>query len=52
MVAGLLNRLITVSTRLAPRWMNSMIFGRVVGGMLKDVHAGSAERVDSSKLAG
>ena len=51
-VAGLLNRLITVSTRLAPRWMNSMIFGRVVGGMLKDVHAGSAERVDSSKLAG
>lgn len=35
-VAGLLNRLITYSTRFAPRWMNSLIFGFVVGGMLKD----------------
>ncbi len=34
-VAGLLNRLITFSTRCAPRWINSMIFGKVVGGMLK-----------------
>ena len=34
-VAGLLNRLVTFSTRLAPRWANSLIFGRVVGGMLK-----------------
>lgn len=36
-VAGLLNRLITFSTRFAPRWMNSLIFGFVVGGMLKNV---------------
>jgi hypothetical protein len=36
-VAGLLNRLITLSTRFAPRWMNSLIFGKVVGGMLKNV---------------
>lgn len=40
-VAGLLNRLITFSTRFAPRWMNSMIFGKVVGGMLKDATTGS-----------
>jgi hypothetical protein len=36
-VAGLLNRLITFSTRFAPRWMNSRIFGKVVGGMFKNV---------------
>ena len=36
-VAGLLNRLITLSTRFAPRWMNSLIFGKVVGGMFKNV---------------
>jgi uncharacterized protein len=36
-VAGFLNRLITFSTRLTPRWMNSMIFGFVVGGMFKHV---------------
>lgn len=40
-VAGLLNRLITLSTRFAPRWMNSLIFGKVVGGMLKTATAGS-----------
>jgi uncharacterized protein len=40
-VAGLLNRLITLSTRLAPRRVNSMIFGKVVGGMLKDTITGS-----------
>ena len=40
-VAGLLNRLITFSTRLAPRWANSMIFSRVVGGMLKHADTGS-----------
>ncbi len=36
-VAGLANRLITISTRFTPRWMNSLIFGKVVGGMLKNV---------------
>ena len=36
-VAGLLNSLITFSTRFAPRWMNSLIFGFVVGGMFKNV---------------
>ena len=40
-VAGLLNRLITFSTRFAPRWANSLIFGRVVGGMLRNVRSGS-----------
>ena len=40
-VAGLLNRLITLSTRFAPRRVNSMIFGMVVGGMLKDAATGS-----------
>jgi short-subunit dehydrogenase len=38
-VAGLLNRLITLSTRFAPRWMNSLIFGKVVGGMLKNAES-------------
>src|SRR5947209_4060272 len=33
-VAGFFNRLITLSTRFAPRWMNSRIFGKAVGGML------------------
>jgi hypothetical protein len=41
-VAGLLNRLITASTRFTPRWMNSLIFGNVVGGMLKNATAGTA----------
>jgi short-subunit dehydrogenase len=36
-VAGLLNRLVTFSTRFAPRWVNSLIFGKVVGGMFKNV---------------
>jgi uncharacterized protein len=36
-VTGLLNRLITTSTRFAPRLMNSLIFGKVVGGMFKNV---------------
>jgi short-subunit dehydrogenase len=36
-VAGLLNRLITFSTRFAPRWINSLIFEKVVGGMFKNV---------------
>jgi short-subunit dehydrogenase len=40
-VAGRLNRLITLSTRFAPRWANSLIFGKVVGGMFKNVRAGS-----------
>lgn len=40
-VAGLLNRLITFSTRFAPRWMNSLIFGKVVGGMLKNASTGA-----------
>jgi short-subunit dehydrogenase len=40
-VAGRLNRLITFSTRFAPRWANSLIFGRVVGGMFRNVRAGS-----------
>jgi short-subunit dehydrogenase len=39
-VAGLLNRLITLSTRFAPRRVNSMIFGKVIGGMLKDAATG------------
>jgi uncharacterized protein len=39
-VAGLVNRLITLSTRFAPRRVNSMIFGKVVGGMLKDAITG------------
>ena len=38
-VAGILNRLITLSTRFAPRWANSLIFGKVVGGMFKNVPA-------------
>lgn len=41
-VAGLLNRFITLSTRFGPRWLNSRIFGKVVGGMFKNVGAGSA----------
>ena len=43
-VAGWLNRLITFSTRFAPRWANSLIFGRVVGGILKNARevAGAA----------
>jgi short-subunit dehydrogenase len=41
-VAGLLNRLITFSTRFGPRWLNSRIFGKVVGGMFKNVGPGSA----------
>jgi hypothetical protein len=45
-VAGLLNRLITFSTRFAPRWMNSLMFGRVVGRMVKNVPVvGTLERV-------
>lgn len=40
-VAGLSNRLITFSTRFAPRWVNTLIFGKVVGGMLKSVTPGS-----------
>jgi short-subunit dehydrogenase len=36
-VPGLLNRLITLSTRFAPRWMNSLIFRKVIGGMMKNV---------------
>lgn len=40
-VAGLFNRLITLSTRLAPRWLNTLIFGKVVGGMLKNATTGS-----------
>jgi len=43
-VAGLLNRLITLSTRFTPRWMNSLIFGKAVGGMLKNVPAGSGTK--------
>ena len=39
-VAGLLNRLITFSTRFAPRGANSMIFGKVVGGMFKHATTG------------
>lgn len=44
-VAGLVNRLITFSTRFAPRWLNSMIFGKVVGGMLKGATPGSRTAV-------
>ena len=36
-VTGLLNRMITFSTRFTPRWMNSLIFGFVVGGMFKKI---------------
>jgi uncharacterized protein len=36
-VAGLLNSLTAFSTRFAPRWMNSLIFGLVVGRMFKNV---------------
>jgi hypothetical protein len=43
-VAGLLNRLITLSTRFAPRRMNSLIFGKAVGGMLKNVPVGSGAK--------
>lgn len=35
-VTGLLNKLIIFSLRFAPRWMNTMIFGKVVGGMFKN----------------
>lgn len=47
-VAGLVNRLITFSTRLAPRWLNSKIFGKVGGGMLKGATPGSR----TAELAG
>ena len=51
-VAGLLNRLITLSTRFAPRWMNSLIFGKVVGGMFKNVAVvGSLPAVDNLDTA-
>jgi hypothetical protein len=51
-VAGLLHRLITFSTRFAPRWMNSLIFAKVVGGMLKNVTvAGSLPAVDNLDTA-
>src|SRR5437763_4105123 len=51
-VAGLLNRLITTSTWFAPRWMNSLIFAKVVGGMLKTVTvAGSLPAVDNLDTA-
>ena len=51
-VAGLLNRLITFSTRFAPRWMNSLIFGKVVGGMFKNVAVvGSLPAVDNLDTA-
>jgi short-subunit dehydrogenase len=46
LVAGLLNWLITTSTRFVPRWMNSLIFEKVVGGMFKNVTVvDSLERV-------
>jgi short-subunit dehydrogenase len=35
-VAGLVNRLITLSTRFAPRGVNSRIFGSVVGRMFRN----------------
>src|SRR5437763_70923 len=51
-VAGLLNWLITTSTRFVPRWMNSLIFGKVVGGMLKNVTvAGSLPAVNNLNTA-
>lgn len=51
-VAGLLNRLITLSTRLAPRWVNSLIFGKFAGGMLKNAEgvAGTANNVPTTPL--
>jgi hypothetical protein len=36
-VAGLLNRLITASTRFAPWWVIAVIFGTMVGGMFNSV---------------
>jgi len=53
-VTGLLNRLITFSTRFAPRWINSLIFGFVVGGMLKNVrHDSNSEQfVPPAELKG
>ncbi|HJZ92725.1 MAG TPA: SDR family oxidoreductase [Gemmataceae bacterium] len=38
-VTGWLNRLTVVATRLLPRSWNATIFGRVVRGMLRGVHA-------------
>jgi uncharacterized protein len=51
-VAGFLNRLIALSTRFAPRWLNSLIFGFVVGRMFRDVQAGSAGRAKATELVG
>jgi short-subunit dehydrogenase len=51
-VAGLLNRLIALSTRFAPRWLNSLIFGFVVGKMFREVQAGSTGRAKATELVG
>ena len=51
-VTGLLNRLITFSTRFAPRWLNARIFGFVVRKMFKDVHAGAVSKTDGPKPVG
>jgi short-subunit dehydrogenase len=51
-VAGFLNRLIALSTRFTPRWLNCVIFGFVVSRMFKGVQARSAKRTDATKLAG
>jgi hypothetical protein len=36
-VAGLLNRLVTLTTRFAPRWVNSLIFGKAVGETFENI---------------
>ncbi len=47
-VTGLLNKLIIFSLRFAPRWVNSMIFEKVVGGMFKNVEKPQPAEVGKS----
>ncbi len=51
-VAGGLNRLITLSTRFAPRWLNSLIFGKVVGAMLRNATTGARLTAQSPSTRG
>ena len=45
-VVGWINKLIVLSTRFTPRWMNSVIFGRVV----KFMQAGKSSRAKDSQV--
>ncbi len=46
-VAGLINGMTALSTRFAPRRVNSMIFARVIGGMLRNAVTSSGTAVPS-----